>query len=167
MSNTDYVEEKMDKDEKVFFLGDLRDKGNCKVGIYRRKTEEEKEEENKVWTMKQEFNKEEQDSNLKQKIEKIGKMPEITKNKLIKEEVKEIENQINQARIIQKRYLETETEKWIKKEKVPGQNDEKLEREVNGERIAEHYNWNEIMKEEEVERINKVPRKHVLPPSSV
>ena len=132
-------------------------KGNCKVGIYRRKAEEEKEEENKVWTIKQELNKEEQDSKLKQKIEKTGTMPEIMteiiKNKLIKvedkEEVKEIEKQMDQARIIQKRHLETETEKRIKKEKIPGQKDEKLEREVNGARIAEHYDWNEIMKEEE------------------
>ena len=40
---------------------------------------------------------------------------------------------------------------------MPGQKDEKLERELNGERIAEHYNWNEIMKEEEeeVERMLK------------
>ena len=59
MNNTYYVEGKMDKEEKVRILGELRkiNKGNCKVGIYRRKAEEEKEEENKVWTIKQELNK--------------------------------------------------------------------------------------------------------------
>ena len=55
MNNMYYVEEKMDKDEKVNFLGELRkrNKGNCKVGIYRKKAEEE----NQIWTIKQELNK--------------------------------------------------------------------------------------------------------------
>ena len=43
MNNTYYVEGKMDKNEKVRILGELRkiNKGNCKVGIYRKRAEEE------------------------------------------------------------------------------------------------------------------------------
>ena len=60
MNNTYYVEGKMDKDEKVRILGELRkiNKGNCKVGIYRKKSEEMKEEESKIWKVKQELSKE-------------------------------------------------------------------------------------------------------------